>query len=295
MATSSSKLPPSVYGVGYTNPSSRVQLEVRRWAVLFIVLAPFAATVWAMARLWGGLFGPTDLALFLAFTVMSAMGITVGFHRMLTHRGFTAPNWLRAIFLAMGSMAVEGPAVEWAATHVKHHAKSDKEGDPHSPVEGFWHAHMGWLFRDPTLHDGPWAKPFAHDRLAHFIDRTFLLWVGLSLLIPFLIGGWTGLLWGGFVRIFFVHHITWSVNSVCHTWGSRMYDTADQSRNNVIVGVLAFGEGWHNNHHAHPSAAIHGHKWWQVDASGYLIRTLEKVGIVKNVVRHQSAPHQGAK
>jgi stearoyl-CoA desaturase (delta-9 desaturase) len=152
-------------------------------------------------------------------------------------------------------------------------------------VEGFFHAHVGWLFKDRMASPEIYAKHLLKDPIVMFVSKTFFLWVGLSLLVPFLIGGWTGLLWGGLVRIFLAHHVTWSVNSVCHTFGKREFETTDQSRNEWLVGLLGFGEGWHNNHHAFPRSAFHGLHWWQFDLSGYVIWTLERIGLVKDVYR----------
>jgi stearoyl-CoA desaturase (Delta-9 desaturase) len=261
----------------------------RKAVILLVVILPLVATVYAITLLWNRLVSWQDLALLAGMYVATGLGITVGYHRMLTHRGFDAPEPVRFIFLALGSASLQGPCVEWAATHVKHHAKADQEGDPHSPLHGFWHAHFGWLIRDPLIKDGVWAKPFEKDRTAHFVNNTWFVWAGLGLLIPFAIGGWTGLLWGGLVRIFLLHHVTWSVNSVCHTFGWRDYETKDASRNEPIVGLLALGEGWHNNHHASPRTAIHGFKWWQIDGSGYLIRAMARLGIARNVVRDKPA------
>lgn len=260
--------------------------------VVIVVIVPLLATLAGIVLLWNRLVSWRDLAILGGMYAATAMGITIGYHRMLTHRGFDAPAPVRFFFLALGSMALQGPAVEWAATHVKHHAKADKEGDPHSPLEGFWHAHFGWLVQDRMVRSGVYAKPFEGDRVAHFIDKTFFLWAALGLLIPFLLGGWTGLLWGGVIRIALVHHVTWSVNSVCHTFGKRPFETSDESRNEWVVGLLAFGEGWHNNHHASPKTAIHGFEWWQVDVSGYVIRTLARVGLARNV--HRARPMRGA-
>jgi hypothetical protein len=183
-------------------------------------------------------------------------------------------------------MALEGSPDIWAATHLKHHAHSDQEDDPHSPLDGFWHAHFGWLF---SLRNFPAVREYTphllEDRLVQFISRSAPLWVLLSLLLPALLGGWTGFLWGGLVRIFLVNHVTWSVNSVCHSFGKRPFETMDESRNEWVVGLLAFGEGWHNNHHAFPHNAFHGLHWWQFDLSGLLIRLSERFGFVWQVQR----------
>lgn len=253
--------------------------------VLVVVVVPLCATVFAMWLLWSRAVHWSDVILLVSMYTLVALGVTAGFHRMLTHRSFQPHPVVKFILLMLGSMALEGPAIEWAATHIKHHAQADREGDPHSPVEGFFHAHMGWMFKDGTADPNLYCRNLVNDPMVSFMSRTFLLWAILSLIIPFAIGGWTGLLWGGLVRIFLTHHVTWSVNSVCHTFGKRAFETNDQSRNEWIVGLLAFGEGWHNNHHAFPRSAFHGLRWWQFDLSGYVIRGLERIGLVHDVYR----------
>jgi stearoyl-CoA desaturase (Delta-9 desaturase) len=264
------------------------------WAkavLLFIVIAPLAALVYIVYDLWNTSVDAVDLSLLLGLYALTTLGIGIGFHRMLTHKGFDAPAPVRFVLLALGSMAVEGPAIEWSATHLKHHAKSDKEGDPHSPLEGFWHAHFGWLFRTPQIIEDLYGRQFKDDKVARFIDRTFFFWVFLGLAIPFGVGFWangwigafTGIVWGGFVRVGVVHHVTWSVNSICHTFGRQPFDTPDRSKNEWIVGLLAFGEGWHNNHHAFPRSAVHGLRWYQFDLSAYLIWIMARLRLVRNV------------
>ncbi|GHO45630.1 acyl-CoA desaturase [Ktedonospora formicarum] len=258
---------------------------IYKTAVLVAVVGPLAATVYAISTLWQKAINATDLTLLLVLYSLVALGVTVGYHRMLTHRSFSPHPVVKFIFLVLGSMALEGPALEWAATHIKHHSCSDKEGDPHSPVHGFFHAHIGWMFKDRMADPQKYCKHLMKDPIVVFVSNTFFLWVVLSLVIPFAIGGWSGLLWGGLVRIFLTHHVTWSVNSVCHTFGRRDFETTDESRNEWLVGLLSFGEGWHNNHHAFPRSAFHGLRWWQFDCSGYLIWLMEKVGLVKDVYR----------
>ncbi len=260
-------------------------LTIKKIVMLVVVVLPFLATLFAIWLLWQRAVNWTHIVLLIAFNVLAGLGVTVGYHRMLTHRSFQPHPVVKFIFLVLGSMAVEGPALEWAATHIKHHAHSDREGDPHSPVEGFWHAHMGWMFNRSFADPNVYCRNLVKDPIVVFVSRTFVLWVFLSLAIPFAIGGWTGLLWGGLVRIFITHHITWSVNSVCHTFGKREFETRDQSRNEWIVGLLGLGEGWHNNHHAFPRSAFHGLHWWQFDLSGYVIWTLERIGLVRDVYR----------
>jgi len=266
-------------------------------AILIVVVVPLLATVFAIQQLWQRAIHLPDLLLLLDLYTVIAFGVTVGYHRMLTHRSFQPRPAVKLVLLILGSMGLEGPAVQWAATHTKHHADSDREGDPHSPVEGFFHAHVGWIFKDREADPAIYARHLLQDPIVMFVSRTFLLWVALSLAIPFavggLFGGWggalTGLLWGGLVRQFLTHHVTWSVNSVCHTFGRRAFATTDRSRNEWVVGLLAFGEGWHNNHHAFPRSAFHGLHWWQLDVSGYLIWTLERLGLVRDVYRVPAA------
>lgn len=253
-------------------------------AVLVIVLVPFIGTLYAIVLLWQRYVNGLDIALMLIFYVLSGLGITVGYHRMLTHKSFETSAPVKALLLIMGTMAVEGNPIHWASSHIQHHAHSDDEDDPHSPLVGLWHAHIGWMFQHRARPDiyGKWLYK---DPVIVWVDRTWVVWVALGLVIPFAIAGWTGLLWGGLVRIFLTHHITWSVNSICHTFGNRPYKTTDASRNNWLVGLLAFGEGWHNNHHAFPRSAFHGLRWWQIDISAYLIRAMEVTGLVWNVQR----------
>ncbi|MDQ6659465.1 MAG: acyl-CoA desaturase [Chloroflexota bacterium] len=260
-----------------------------RSIVLVVVMVPFLATLFAIGMLWQRAVHWSDLILLAVMYSLIALGVTVGFHRMLTHRSFKPHPVVKFILLVLGSMAWEGPALEWAATHIKHHAVADREGDPHSPVEGFFHAHIGWMFRDKNADIDVYAKHLKNDPIIAFVSKTFPIWAILSLVIPFAIGGWTGLLWAGLVRMFLTHHVTWSVNSVCHTFGKREFETKDKSRNEWVIGLLGFGEGWHNNHHAFPRSAFHGLHWWQFDLSGYVIWTLERLGLVREVYRVPSA------
>jgi stearoyl-CoA desaturase (delta-9 desaturase) len=277
-----------------SNPFFRV---VYKTTILLVVLIPLLATVLALRLLWQHVVHTPDLILLAVMYALVAVGVTVGYHRMLTHRSFRAHPVVKLLLLILGSMAFEGPAIQWAATHTKHHARADREGDPHSPVDGFFHAHRGWIFRDGDADPRVYCRHLLNDRIVTFVSKTFLLWAILSLAIPFgigwLVGGWalalTGVLWGGLVRMFLTHHVTWSVNSVCHTFGRREFETTDRSRNEWIVGLLAFGEGWHNNHHAFPRSAFHGLHWWQLDVSSYLIWTLERLGLARGVYRVPAA------
>lgn len=271
--------------------STPIKNLYRSYAYIGILVGiPALATVFALYRAFNGQVELSNVMMALIGTAIIMFGVTIGYHRMLVHKSFEGHPVVKAFFLMLGSMATQGPAISWASVHLKHHAHSDHEGDPHSPnVGSFIHAHFEWMmemsFEDVYAIRAKYGSRYANDKMVQFFDKTFYLWTIVSLIIPFLIGGWDGLLWGGLVRMFLTSHITWSVNSWCHVAGNRMFQTTDQSRNNWVVGILAMGEGWHNNHHAFPSSAFHGMKWWQVDASAYVIRTLEKLRLAKNVVR----------
>ena len=270
------------------------------------VVLPFAATLLAVVLLWNSLVSATDLAIMAAMYLLTALGITVGFHRLLTHRSFQAPKALEYTFAVLGSMAVQGPVNSWVADHRKHHAHTDKEGDPHSPhvghgdgargvFAGLWHAHTGWLLSDQGRADWKrYARDLDEDPGMRFLSRHFVSLVFASLAIPAALGfavtgtvggALTGLLWGGLVRIFLVHHVTWSVNSVCHFLGSRRFEVDDESRNVFWLALPSLGEAWHHNHHAFPRSARHGLRRWELDPSAWVIAGLERVGLARNVVR----------
>ncbi|MGE5828249.1 MAG: acyl-CoA desaturase [Micromonosporaceae bacterium] len=254
------------------------------------VVIPPASVVIGAILTWQRLTTWRDLAIFAGMFVVTSLGITIGFHRMLTHRSFEAHPVVRFVLLALGCMAGMTDPVRWSAIHQQHHAQSDRDGDPHSPRSGLFHAHMGWWipgFRADAL---TYARRLTDDRMVQFFRRTYWGWMAVTFLIPFLLGGWTGMLWGTGVRAFFAMHLNFSVNSICHTFGRVDFDTGDRSRNHWLLGLLAFGEGWHNNHHAFPRSARHGLRWWQVDISGYLILAMERLGLVHNV--HRVTPHR---
>jgi stearoyl-CoA desaturase (delta-9 desaturase) len=257
----------------------------------------------AIVLLWNRAVDVTDLAILIVMYLITALGITVGFHRLLTHRAFATYPWLERTFAVMGSLSVQGSVMDWVADHRKHHAHTDREGDPHSPhvghgsgLSGLWHAHVGWLMETQGQADWKrYAPDLYEDPGMRRIGRRFPALAVLSLLIPtaagFVLHGFTldgalrGLVWGGLVRIFFVHHITWSVNSICHFFGSRRFDVDDHSTNVGWLAVLSLGESWHHNHHAFPRSAYHGLRWWEVDPSGLIITGLQRVGLAWNVVR----------
>jgi stearoyl-CoA desaturase (Delta-9 desaturase) len=265
-----------------------------------LALGFVAWQLWESALHWG------DLVVFGVLYLAFGLGVTVGFHRLFTHRSFKTKPWLRFVFAVLGSAAIEGPVISWVADHRKHHAFSDKEGDPHSPhvghsggirgaLAGLAHAHVGWLF----IHTERGAKRrYAPDLMADpvvaFVDRTFVYWALLGLATAFAFGlaightlkaGLTGLLWGGAVRMLLLHHVTYSINSLCHFFGRRRFETDDESRNLMWLAPLSLGEAWHNNHHAFPTSAAHGMKRFEIDPSAIVIRVLERLGLAWDVVR----------
>jgi stearoyl-CoA desaturase (Delta-9 desaturase) len=266
-------------------PRSIIGKYLNQASTLIGVALPLLAVILAAVMTWERLTTWRDIAILAVMYVLAGLGITVGFHRMLTHRSFEAHPAARCVLLALGSMAGLSGPIRWASIHIQHHAHSDEDGDPHTPLKGLFHAHMGWFiagFEDDPQTYGSWLH---NDPLVRFFERNFWYWTVLGFVIPYLLGGWTGVLWGGWVRVFLAHHVTFSVNSICHTFGQAPFETGDRSRNQWLVGLLAFGEGWHNNHHAFPRSAFHGLRWWQVDLSAYLIGTLERIGLAWNVYR----------
>jgi stearoyl-CoA desaturase (delta-9 desaturase) len=273
-------------------------LFVSKLPIWGLVALPLLGTIYA-GYLWvtSGV-STFDLTLCIVLAVITEYGVTFGYHRLVVHKAFEPNPVLKAIVLGLGSMAFQGPVVHWASVHTKHHAYSDQEGDPHSPtVSGFLYAHFEWLIEMNSKELGTiidkWGGRYLKDPMIAWFSKTFLYWSAFSLILPaalgYAVGGWAGagsaFLWGGLVRIFLTSHVTWSVNSVCHYFGARMFTTTDKSRNNPIIGLLALGEGWHNNHHAFPASAFHGMRWWQIDLTGLSIRLYEALGLVKKVVR----------
>jgi len=280
--------------------------KTEKVANLGAVVVPFLATLFAIVMFWNRLVSTGDLVIAAVMYLLTAVGITVGFHRLLTHRSFQTAKPLEYTFAVLGSMAVQGPVISWVADHRKHHAHTDSAGDPHSPhvghedgfrgvLSGLWHAHAGWLMSTQGRADWTrYAAELYEDRGMRWIARNFLPLVALTLIVPALAGflasgtlagAATGLLWGGLVRVFFVHHVTWSVNSVCHYFGSRRFNTEDRSTNVFWLALPSLGESWHHNHHAFPRSAVHGLRRWEIDPSALIIGALEKVGLAWNVVR----------
>jgi stearoyl-CoA desaturase (Delta-9 desaturase) len=277
--------------------------RAERIANLIGVVVPFIGVLAAVVLLWNRAVDATDLGILAAMYLVTAVGVTVGFHRLLTHRAFQTYPWLERLFAVMGSLSVQGSVLDWVADHRSHHAHTDREGDPHSPhvghgsgLAGLWHAHVGWLMRTQGQADWKrYASELYEDPAMRRIGRGFPLLVVLSLAIPtaagFVLHGFTlsgalrGYVWGGLVRIFLVHHITWSVNSICHFFGRRRFDIDDRSTNVSWLALLSLGESWHHNHHAFPRSAYHGLRRWELDPSGLIISMLARLGLAWNVVR----------
>jgi stearoyl-CoA desaturase (Delta-9 desaturase) len=300
----------------YPDASDVVPIEnetLDRVANVVVTAVPFGLLGLAMWLAWGGTLHWQDIVVLVVTYTLTGVGITVGFHRLFTHRSFKTSRPMRALFAVLGSAAVEGPVIEWVSAHRKHHRFSDQPGDPHSPhvdhgvgwrgaLRGLFHAHVGWIFGSGGVASPQrYAKDLLADPLIRSIDRTFPLWVLVGLAFPFglgvaltgtLVGGLTGLLWGGAVRILLLHHATFSINSLCHFFGRQRFPTGDESRNLSWLALPTLGEAWHNNHHAFPTSARHGLGRWQLDPSAWLIAGLERLGLVWGVVRIPAGTQQ---
>lgn len=273
-----------------------------RTTIGVFVAVPLIAVVLAIPVAWGGWLGWTDLVLAAVFYVIAAAGITVGFHRHFTHGSFKAPTWVSVCLAVAGSTAVEGSLDQWVADHRRHHARSDEEGDPHSPwrygtsrkavAKGLVFAHVGWLFDGQQTSVERYAPDIRSNAALQRISRLFPWIVVSTIVLPAVLGGlitwsWQGaltaLFWAGLVRIALVHHVTWSINSICHVFGQRPFRTRDNSTNNRWLALPSLGESWHNLHHAEPTAARHGVLRGQVDVSAVIIRTMEQLHMVRDV------------
>ncbi len=289
-------------------PSANERLD--RFLTGTITVVPLLALGLVGIQAWNRSLHLSDLVVFVVMYFATGFGITIGFHRMLTHRAFETSRPVKALFAILGSAAIEGPVISWVADHRKHHAFTDREGDPHSPhvdhghgvrgiLKGLFHAHVGWLFvHTQRAAKDRYAGDLIADPVISWVNRTFFLWVAVGLLVPFGLGwaiggsvelGLTGLLWGGAVRMLVLHHVTYSINSLCHVFGSRRYATDDESRNLMWLAPLALGENFHNNHHAFPTSARHGLGRGQLDSSAAVIGLMERLGLVWDVKRPTEA------
>jgi stearoyl-CoA desaturase (Delta-9 desaturase) len=269
------------------------------------IFLPVAGLALAVVLLWNRFVGAGALAIMAVMYLLTGIGVTVGLHRLLAHRSFEAAPAVRGTLAVLGTMAMQGPVIRWVTNHRKHHVYTDEEGDPHSPhltgrrgvlgaVVGLWHSHVGWIFKRERAPYERYARDLVKDPVILFVGRTALLWVALGLALPAaagflftgtLAGAGIALLWGGAVRIFLVHHMTFAINSLCHFVGRRLFDTDDHSRNVFWLAPLSMGESWHNNHHAFPTSAFHGLRRWQLDLGGWVIRGLEAARLAHNVQR----------
>jgi stearoyl-CoA desaturase (delta-9 desaturase) len=276
--------------------------RLERRITLATVLLPYAGLAGGIFLFWNRGVNWLDLAVFGVMYCVTVLGIGMGFHRLIAHRAYRATTFLSTALVIAGSMAAQGPVIFWTAVHRRHHSYSDREGDPHSPhlhgegtieiLKGLWHSHMGWLFNHELTDWGTYVRDLLHDRLIFKLNRMYFVWIALGLFLPAIAEGlitmsWSGFahgfLWGGLIRVLVVHHTTWSINSVCHVFGSRPYQVKDYSTNNVVLAIPTFGESWHNNHHAFPSSAVHGLEWWQVDITGSMIKLCAALGLASAV------------
>ncbi len=273
---------------------------LQRIVTAVVIVVPFLATLLAIGGLVGQRVSWFDLGLLMAGYVVTVLGVTAGYHRLFTHRSFVARRPLKVALAVLGSCALQGSLVSWVTTHRRHHQYSDRPGDPHSPVSpvprsqwrGLVHAHVGWLFRVPAPARKRDAADLLIDRDLRIVSGLFPVFAALTLAVPFF-AGWlvvgtiggavTALIWGGLVRVFLAHHVTWSINSVCHTYGKHPFRTTDRSRNVAALAVLSLGESWHNAHHAFPSLARHGVDRRQLDLTAACIRVWERIGLVHSV------------
>ena len=298
-------------------PESVPILNERRERIVqgISVGVPLLAVIAAGWIAWGDALHWYDLVVFALMYLFTGLGITLGYHRLFTHRSFKTTRAMRAVLAVLGSMAVQGSVIDWTATHRKHHVHSDQPGDPHSPhlqeragwrgaLSGLMYAHVGWVFRgQDRANPARYARDLLADRDMRVIGRMFPLWVVAGLALSFglgvalsgsVVGGLTGLLWGGGARIFLLHHATFSINSLCHFFGRRPFRTGDESRNLAWLAPITLGEAWHNNHHAFPTSARHGLGRWQLDPSARVIDLLGACHLAWDIVR-VSPERQAAK
>jgi stearoyl-CoA desaturase (delta-9 desaturase) len=279
---------------------------------LAVVVGPFVGLAVAIVMLWNTLVTTTDLVVLAVMYALAGFGLTIGYHRLLSHRSFQTYPSIRVALATLGSMAGQGPPVVWVADHRKHHSHADEDGDPHSPhlhgdglrgaLRGLWHSYMGWLF-DLGRRSEPlrYAPDLVRDPAIRRVSALFFWILGLGLVLPFLMGlaltgelggALTAMAWGGPIRLLLGYHATFTVNSLGHFYGARPFRTADRSRNLFWFALPSLGDGWHNNHHAFPRSARHGLRWWQIDPSGLVIAAMSRLGLAWDVVRISEGDRQ---
>ena len=264
--------------------------ERRNWNTIFFVATFHILAVVALFTFsWQNL-----LAAFLVWWVAASWGIGIGYHRLFTHRGFKAPTWLQYFFATCGTLALQSGPIAWVTTHRIHHAFTETDKDPHSPRNGAYWSHIGWIFRGTAQVQSQatmqrYSPDLTKDRYLSLLDKYYYVPIIVVAAVMFAVGGWTMVMWGVFLRTAVSWHFTWLVNSATHLWGSRRFDTRDDSRNNALVAAVTFGEGWHNNHHAFPRSAKHGLTWKEFDINWYQLQILEKLGIIQNVYAYDLA------
>jgi stearoyl-CoA desaturase (delta-9 desaturase) len=302
MLDASDLVDPAYYESINGEPTSQEPPWSERLSVLLTVVGPLTGVAIAIRVAWGVGIGPAEIGVSLVMYGITAIGVSLGFHRLFTHKSFETRPAARILLAIAGSMANQGPLFEWVAFHRIHHQRADRAGDPHSPFKygqtmwnifrGFWHAHVGWLFEPNPKNLDQFVPDLVAESSLVRIDRSYYWWVMFGLFLPAFVN-WAvqgtlhsfllGFLWGGLVRLFLLHHVTWSINSVCHLWGTRPYRTPDMSTNNLLLAFLGVGEGWHNNHHAFPSSPRHGLEWWEFDFSFLFLLCLQAVGLAWNL------------
>ena len=285
---------------------AQVALRTLKLIAGITVIGPFLGTLLALALAWRNGVSPAALWIFAVMFPLTALGISVGFHRLFAHRAFSTSRWLRTTLLILGSMAMQGSLLYWVATHRRHHQFSDTPDDPHSPHYagpkqlgywgGLWHGHIAWMFASEVSNAARFCPDILRDGAIFRLQKRYLLWVGLGLALPAVAGlaasgTWygalEGFLWGAAVRLLVVHHAYWAVGSLSHLRGSRRFETRDRSANNYLVALISFGEGLQNNHHAFPTSARHALRWFEPDVAGWVIGLAERTGLVWDV-KHPS-------
>jgi stearoyl-CoA desaturase (delta-9 desaturase) len=279
-------------------------VAIKNFYATLTVVVPTLFTAIALYTAYRYGLSVLDFTLFLVMYLLTLMGITVGFHRLLAHRSFKADRWVKIVFAVFGTWCGQAPVIHWVANHRRHHVTSDQPGDPHSPhlsgpgfsgrVKGLWHAHIGSMFAKEVTNYTTFGPDLLRDPDIRWLNNHYNAVVLSGLLLPAAIGGlatqswwgaWTALLWGGFVRMFVVHHAIWAITSIAHTVGRRVFESGDQARNFGLLALLTGGEGWHSTHHAFPRTAIFSTAPWQIDIGAIFIWTLEKIGAVREVNR----------